>query len=70
MLNILFQIIIYPLYAGLETIFSFFFDFFVFRRRPDKRKRKLFPLSVFSVSFRQGLPKAMHFTLDEKGVSV
>ena len=28
MLNILFQIIIYPLYAGLETIFSFFFDFY------------------------------------------
>ena len=33
MLNILFQIIIYPLYAGLETIFSFFFDFLLRRSR-------------------------------------
>ena len=31
---------------------------------------KAFPLSVLPVPFRQGLPKAMHFTLDEKGVSV
>ena len=31
---------------------------------------EFFPLSVPSVTFRQGLPKAMHFTLDGKGVFV
>lgn len=41
MLNILFQIIIYPLYAGLETIFSFFFDFFCFN----------ICLTIFVISF-------------------
>ena len=30
----------------------------------------IFPLSVLFIAFRQGLPKAMHFTLDGKGVSV
>ena len=28
------------------------------------------PFAVLSVTFRQGLPKAMHLALDEKGVSV
>ena len=31
---------------------------------------KFFHLSVQPVTFRQGLPKAMHFTLDGKGVFV
>ena len=30
----------------------------------------IFPLSVLFIAFRQGLPKAMHFTLDGKGGSV
>lgn len=44
--------------------------FFVFRRKRTKRKRKVFPLSVRVLSFRQGLPQAMYFTLDGKGVFV
>ena len=44
--------------------------FSVFRRRKNKRKRKIFPLSVLFIAFRQGLPKAMHLALDGKGVSV
>ena len=30
----------------------------------------IFPLSVLFIASRQGLPKAMHFTLDGKGASV
>ena len=44
--------------------------FSVFRRRKNKRKRKIFPLSVLFIASRQGVPKAMHFALDGKGVSV
>ena len=44
--------------------------FSVFRRRKNKRKRNIFPLSVLFITFRQGLPKAMHLALDGKGVSV
>ena len=54
----------YILRMILLSIFS------VFRRRKNKRKRKIFPLSVLFIVSRQGLPKAMHLALDGKGVSV
>ena len=43
--------------------------FFVFRRKRTKRKRKVFPLSVRVLSFRQGLPQAMYLPLTESAFS-